>query len=169
MRTFFFILLFSLTITFSKAQSDYSAGTIHMGVVVEDLQESLDFYKSVMGMLETGTIEIDEDFGKRSGLNTGEAFTVRILKVIDSPEATQFKVMSFNNESNHPRQSYVRDDHGIQYITVYVNSLAPFLERIKKHNVKLLGSTPTHINDELSFILIQDPDGNFVEIIGPPA
>jgi hypothetical protein len=55
----------------------------------------------------------------------------------------------------------------MQYITIMVNSLAPFIERIKKHNVKFLGDTPVQSGENRHFVLIQDPDGTIIELIGP--
>jgi len=31
----------------------------------------------------------------------------------------------------------------------------------------LLGSTPTSLNGNSQFVFVQDPDGNFIELIGP--
>ena len=152
----------------SFAQSEYSDNTIHVGVVVTDLEKSLDFYINVMGMVKTGTIDLNDDFAKRSGLNKGSAFSIKVLKLEDTPGATQWKLMSFDKKANHPRQKYVPDDTGMQYITVMVKSLQPFIDRLQANKIDMLGETPTEINDEISFILIQDPDGNFIEIIGPP-
>jgi hypothetical protein len=45
--------------------------------------------------------------------------------------------------------------------------MTPVLERLKKHSVKTLGETPTMLDINRQFVLIQDPDGNFVEFIGP--
>jgi catechol-2,3-dioxygenase len=55
----------------------------------------------------------------------------------------------------------------MQYITLMVKSLAPFLERLEHNKIPLLGETPTPLSETLSFVLIQDPDGNFIELIGP--
>ena len=46
-------------------------------------------------------------------------------------------------------------------------SLEPILGRIKKHGVKLLGETPITLNETDHFVLIQDPDGTIIELIGP--
>jgi len=48
-----------------------------------------------------------------------------------------------------------------------VNSLDPVLKRIKKHNVKLLGETPVALGETDHFVLVQDPDGTIIELIGP--
>jgi len=44
--------------------------------------------------------------------------------------------------------------------------MKPFLKRIKEHNIKLIAETPTKLDDGRQFVLIQDPDGTFIELIG---
>ena len=139
-----------------------------MGVVVSDLDKSLDFYTKVIGMVQTTTFDLSEDFGKKSGLSNGVPVKIAVLSLEDKPGVTQYKIMSFDNKRKKRRSKFIQDDKGIQYITITVKSLKPFIERIKAHNVKLLGETPTPLgNGERSFVLIQDPDGTFVELIGP--
>jgi predicted enzyme related to lactoylglutathione lyase len=70
-------------------------------------------------------------------------------------------------KSAHPKQNFVPDDTGIQYITIYVKSMKPIIERIKLHGIKTLGITPTKLDETRHFVAIQDPDGNFIELIGP--
>jgi hypothetical protein len=42
------------------------------------------------------------------------------------------------------------------------------LKRIKANNIKTLGDTasPQPIGDGLYFVMVQDPDGTFIELIG---
>ncbi len=149
------------------AQSEFSSGLIGVGVVTQDINKSLDFYLNVIGMTKVSEFEVDENFSKTSGLTDGIAFHVDVLKLQDSPDANQWKLMSFNKEGSHPMPKYIHDDTGVQYITINVNSLEPFLKRIKKHNVKLLGNTPVPLGEKDHFVLVQDPDGTIIELIGP--
>jgi catechol 2,3-dioxygenase-like lactoylglutathione lyase family enzyme len=146
--------------------SEFSAGTIQIGVIVSDLEKSIDFYTNVVGMVKTGGFSIDADFGKKSGLTDGEPFDVTILKLKDSPEAAEWKLMSFGKESSHPQQQFIHDDVGMQYITIFVKSMKPFVERLKNHNIEFLEETPLFLPDGRQFVLIQDPDGSFIELIG---
>lgn len=169
-RTLISLLLLVPIMTFSNAfaESEFASATIGVGVVVSDLERSVDFYTNVIGMKKTGQFDIDTDFGKKSGLTNGVAFHVEVLKLEDSPEATTWKLMSFGKGPGHPRSKGIQDDLGMQYITINVASLQPFLERIKRHNVKLLGGTPIPLDTNRHFALVQDPDGTFIELIGPP-
>ncbi len=158
------VLLMSFT---SFSQSNFSSKLIGLGVVVSDLDKSLDFYVNGIGMVKTGGFNINEDFAKRSGLSNAVPFSVTVLKLENSPDANEWKLMSFGKKATHPKQNYIQDDVGVQYITINVKALRPIIERLKQKNVPLLGSTPTSLNGNSQFVLVQDPDGNFIELIGP--
>ena len=118
-------------------------------------------------MVKTGGFNINEDFAKRSGLSNGVPFSVTVLKLENSPDANEWKLMSFGKKATHPKQNFIQDDVGVQYITINVKALKPIIERLKQKNVPLLGSTPTSLNGNSQFVFVQDPDGNFIELIGP--
>ena len=148
------------------SQSNFSSKVINVGVVVSDLDRSLDFYINGIGMVKAGGFSLDQDFTKRSGLSGGIPFSITVLKLENSPDATEFKLMSFEKKAQHKKPVFVQDDLGMQYITLNVKSLKPVIDSLTKQKVKFLGSTPTPLNKDQHFMLVQDPDGNFVEIIG---
>lgn len=164
-----FLIIALMTIISSKtmAQSEFSSGLIGVGVVTKDIEKSLDFYLNIIGMTKVSEFDVDESFSKISGLTGGIAFHVDVLKLQDSPDANQWKLMSFKREGSHPMPKFIQDDTGMQYITINVNSLEPFLERVRKHHVKLLGETPVPLGEKDHFVLVQDPDGTIIELIGP--
>ena len=151
----------------SVDNSEFTTGTIQIGVIVSDFEKSIDFYTNVIGMVKTGGFSIDAEFGEKSGLTNAESFDVTILKLKDNPEAAEWKIMSFGKEANHPAQQYIHDDIGMQYVTIFVKSMKPVMERLKKYSITLLEETPVFLADGRQFVLVQDPDGNFIELIGP--
>lgn len=167
LSVFLIIAVVTMLSSNTMAQSEFSSGLIGVGVVTKDIQKSLDFYLNVIGMTKVGEFDVDENFGKNSGLTNGLAFHVDVLKLQDSPDANQWKLMSFKKEGSHPMPKYIEDDTGMQYITIMVNSLEPFLKRIKQHGVKLMGDTPVPLGETDHFVLVQDPDGTIIELIGP--
>ena len=146
---------------------DFAKSGISVGVVVEDLNKSLDFYLNVIGMVKTSEFSVEGARAKELGLSNGDRFDVTILKLENSDQAAEWKLMSFGKKAMHPKQHFVPDDTGMQYVTIYVKSMKPILERIKKYQVKTLGITPTKLDEARDFVSLQDPDGNFIEIIGP--
>jgi len=170
MNSYFFktLILTIMLMTGNTAfsQSNFSSKLINIGVVVSDLDRSVDFYVNGIGMVKTGGFSLDQDFTKRSGLSGGIPFSITVLKLENSPDATEWKLMSFAKKSRHTKPKFVQDDTGMQYITIQVKSLRPVMERLKKLKIDFLGSTPTPLNKDLHFLLVQDPDGNFIELIG---
>jgi catechol 2,3-dioxygenase-like lactoylglutathione lyase family enzyme len=155
------------TTAISKNESNFSSPLIGVGVICSDLDSSLKFYTELVGMVKVGGFDVDADFAKRSGLSNGKPFSVAVLKLEDSEQANQWKLMSFGTKSAHSKQNFIQDDLGMQYITIMVKHLKPIIKRLKAANVKFLGDTPTQLNGDTQFLFVQDPDGNFVELIGP--
>ena len=154
--------------TATAGESPFTEGAIHIGVVTRDLDASVGFYTNVIGMTKTGGFEVDAEFGKASGLTNGLPFSVTVLRLKDSPDAAQFKLMSFEKDATTPKSGHIEDALGIQYVTLMVTDLTPFVTRIKAAGVPFLGETPIPLGDSGNhFVLVQDPDGTFIELIGP--
>jgi catechol 2,3-dioxygenase-like lactoylglutathione lyase family enzyme len=167
MKNFLIIVFFSAFAIISNAQSEFSNPTIFVGNVVADLDKSIDFYTNIIGMTKTGGFSVDGEKSKELGLTDGRAIDVAVLKLEDSPNSNEWKLMSFGTKANHPKPKYLHDDTGMQYITILVNHLNPIIERINKNNVNILSGEPSVLGENRFFILIQDPDGTFIELIGP--
>jgi predicted enzyme related to lactoylglutathione lyase len=160
------VMLTGLTSFSVNPPDDFAKSGISIGVVVEDLNKSLDFYLNVIGMVKTGEFSVDAGKAKELGLSNGDRFDVKVLKLENSENAPEWKLMSFGKKATHPKQTYVPDDTGMQYITIFVKSMKPILERIQKHGIKTL-ATPSMLDETRQFVLVQDPDGTFIELIGP--
>jgi predicted enzyme related to lactoylglutathione lyase len=160
-------LLFAFPAFAVQSPDDFAKSSISVGAVVEDLNKALDFYINVIGMVKTGEFSVDAVKAKELGLSNGNNFDVKVLKLENSENAAEWKLMSFGKKASHAKPTYVPDDTGVQYITIFVKSMKPVLERIQKNGVKMLGKTPTMLDPNRQFILVQDPDGTFIELIGP--
>ncbi len=170
MKRISLVLIMAVAICLSSfgGVGDFSSKTIQIGMIVSNLEKSLYFYKEIIGMVqvENARFDVDAEFGKRSGLTDNLPVHVEILKLGIGSEATQLKLMTFGDRATPQENEYIHSHTGVQYLTINVTNLAPILERIKAHNVPLLGETPIAMGEN-SFVLVQDPDGTFVELIGP--
>ena len=172
MKSYFITIIFVSVMLSSTAQKapapgEFSNPTISVGSVVTDLAKSVDFYTNIIGMTKTGEFSVDGPKAKELGLTDGQPVDVTVLKLEDSPQASEWKLMSFGTKPGHKKPSYLHDDTGMQYITIFVNHLNPIIERIEKNNIKILSGKPSELGEGRFFILVQDPDGTFVELIGP--
>ncbi|UII79106.1 VOC family protein [Flagellimonas sp. CMM7] len=163
------IFLVSLLLVASAAQSqnqtEFDKSFVSIGVIVSDLDAALDFYTNVIGMKETGGFNVNEEFALKTGLTGGIPFDVKVLKLRDDPNATEYKLMSFGNKKN-TSETHIQERNGMRYITLFYKSTDDVLNRLKANNIKLLGETPITLANGKSFILVQDPDGTFIELIG---
>jgi len=172
MKMYFITLIFASVVLISTAQKapapgEFSNPTIFVGSVVTDLAKSVDFYTKIIGMTKTGEFSVDGPKAKELGLTDGRPVDVKVLKLEDSPQANEWKLMSFGTKPGHKKPNYLHDDTGMQYITILVNHLNPIIERIEKNDIKILSGKPSELGEGRFFILVQDPDGTFIELIGP--
>lgn len=151
----------------APAPEEFSTPTIQVGIVVSDLEKAIDFYTNVIGMTRTGEFDVPGEKARELGLSDGRQIDVTVLKLEDSEHSNEWKMMSFGEKAAHPEQKYLHDDTGMQYITIFVKNIHPFMERIQKNDVKILSGVPSTLDDGRGFILVQDPDGTFIELIGP--
>lgn len=158
-------LCITVTLGFGQTETEFDKPYISLGVIVSDLDASLDFYTKVIGMKQTGEFSVTGPVGESTGLTGGVPFDVKVLKLYEDPNATEYKLMSFNKDKNNP-EKHIQDRNGIRYTTIFLKSVDGVLKRIKSNNVKLLGDTPIELPDGRTFILVQDPDGVFIELIG---
>jgi catechol 2,3-dioxygenase-like lactoylglutathione lyase family enzyme len=149
------------------APEEFASTTIGIGVAVSDLDKSLDFYTNVIGMALTGSFEINAEFAKKSGLTDGTAAQVKILRLGTGPDATQWKLMSFGDKAKGQKDQFIHNRTGMRYITILVKDLTPIVNRIKERKIKFQGETPVPLGRDSHFVLLQDPDGVFIELIGP--
>lgn len=162
------LFVMSLSATVSSAEDlKFSNPLISIGVVVSDLDESVAFYTDVIGMKETGGFDVPGEFARKLGLTDNKTLNVKVLKLEDSPDAPQWKLMTFGDSAKAQRSKHIDGFTGMQYITINVVDLTPFVKRLKKHGVKLLGETPVELPNGKYLALVQDPDGTFIELIGP--
>lgn len=172
------ILLFVLSIGFFScnqkleestpivSNSEFESASFQAGIVVRNLDESLAFYKNIMGMVDSRTFAIDETFGKNSGLSDSVAFEVTALKMEDRPDAPEWKLVKFDSIYLKGFPKRIQDDVGVQYVTFLVKSVQPFLDRFEQNQIKTLGNTPLTLPNGKKFVLVQDPNGIFIELIG---
>lgn len=146
-------------------KNETSGGALEVGLVCSDLNKSLDFYKNIVGMTETGGFDVDAQFGSDSGLSDGKPFKVRTLKLLDKPNVTTLK-LACCSDTTAIKPKYVTDTPGVRYLTFEVKSTKDIKARLAKNGIVLLGKSPVSMGDNLELILVQDPDGVFVEIIG---
>lgn len=148
--------------------TDFATKPVAIGMVVKDLVAAENFYGKVLGLEPAGGFEVDTDFARRSGLTDGATLPVKQYTFGKGPGVTTLKLIEVPGVSRHETSNYVPDDHGVQYLTIYVNDVTDIKQRLEAAGIPYKGEGPINIGTEEApkdFILVQDPDGTFIELI----
>ncbi len=156
------------TASAAEGPSEFSKPVIDIGIVVGDLAKSAAFYTNAVGFKEVPGFKVTAERATEIGLTDNQPADIRVFVLGDGNLATRIKLMSFPNApGKQPDQKYINSTLGMSYLTIFVTDLNASLKRLEKERVKLLGKTPTDLGGGNWIAVFQDPDGNFIELVGP--
>lgn len=152
----------------SEASSEFSKGVIDIGIVVSDAARTAQFLTNAIGFTEVKGFSVTPEIGRKIGLVDGHPVEVRVFKLAEGEQATSIKVLSFPKAGGKKAdQAFIHSTLGMRYVTIYVSDMSRALERLKAAKVKTLGETPLDLGGGTYITVVQDPDDNFFELIGP--
>lgn len=166
------VLTWQPSVGADKADSAFARTTIDLGVVVSDIDKSAQFYTEVIGFKEIKGFEVNGHFAADAGLTNGKPLNIRVFVLGDDPSATKLKLMQIKGvDMKKSDNHFIHSQSGFRYLTIYINDTNTALERMKKAGVKAIGKgtneIPADIAKGMFLTIIRDPDGNFVELVGP--
>ncbi|MBT7924110.1 MAG: VOC family protein, partial [Opitutae bacterium] len=157
----------------AKPAGPFAQQTIDLGVVVADVEKSLAFYKGVVGFTDVEGFKVAGDFPKKVGLTDGAALDIHVLVLGEDETATKLKVMQVKSEkpARVIKQRNIHSTTGFSYVSIFVTDVDAVLERAKAAGHKPYAQSPQRLPEglpqDVCLLMLKDPDGNFVEIIGP--
>ncbi|QJW90178.1 VOC family protein [Spirosoma taeanense] len=147
-----------------EQRTDEAIVSMNTGVVVSDLEKSLDFYTNVLGMTKVSTFRADAELAESAGLTKGKAIDVVNLKINDLPNAPMYKLAKIEGVKTAALSNSFNP--GLRYITIVVNDLTPYLKRFKESDIHVWSKkSPVTAPQGFKVIVVQDPDGAVVELI----
>ena len=152
--------------------SEFSSATIDIGVVVSDIEKAAAFYKDAIGLQEVGGFKVPADFATDAGLTAQQPLTIRVFALGDGKSATKLKLMQVPGVKSAGTQSdSIHAQLGFSYITVFVKDTSKAMARLEKAGVKPVAKGPVALPkgfpEGIFLTVVKDPDGNFVELVGP--
>jgi lactoylglutathione lyase len=152
----------------AETGGEFSNSRIDIGIVAKDAARSAMFLTNAIGFKEVRGFAVSPDMGKKIGLVDGYAVNVRVFVLGEGEQATRIKLLCFPDAaSQQPNQGFIHSALGIRYLTLYVKDMKRALERLKQAHVPLLGESPFALGGGSFLTTVKDPDGNFLELIGP--
>ena len=164
-------LLGSVTPSTVKAEEiGFAKTTIDFGVVVSNIEKSLAFYTDVVGFTHMGNFSVPPEVANDAGLSqVSKTLTIEKLKLGDDKTATTLKLMQIGDPNQKKsNQDTIHATLGMSYMTIFVTDTTAALARAAKHGIKPLKKGPVDLGGGKMYLtLLKDPDGNFVELVGP--
>jgi catechol 2,3-dioxygenase-like lactoylglutathione lyase family enzyme len=124
-------------------------GRLQVGIVPHNLAASLAFYRDVLGLTYTGTRPALEH--RTLHLFSLGTATVKLLETAQPP----------------PRRSDAgpyAETEGIRWLTLDIADLDPLIERCRAAGARLQ-LEPMEIRAGLRVAIVEDPDGNAIELV----
>jgi lactoylglutathione lyase len=156
----------------AEEKGPFSRTTIDLGIVVNQIGSSVKFYTEAIGFKETGGFSVSGEFAADAGLANGVPLDIRVLSLGDDASATKLKLMEVPGvKKRQSDNEFIHSQPGYRYLTIYVADVDAALARLKKAGVTPLGKTPMPLPAGLAagmaLIVVRDPDGNLIELVGP--
>lgn len=172
MRVFFasVSIIATLILTSCSSSSNFTTGTIDYGIVVSDIEKSVNFYKAI-GFIEATTFEVPKEVTGDAGLLNYKKAKIHVMKLDGMEKATSVKLMQLAGKHKKQDQEYIDSTYGMSYQTIFVKDMTPILKILKDNNIKVLAKGPvdlTPVGFAPNFLTcVSDPDGNIIEFVGP--
>jgi lactoylglutathione lyase len=159
----------------TTAESNIANATIDLGVVVSDIDKAVKWYTDVVGFNPVTEFGVPGDFAKQVGLTNSIPAHIHVLALGDGPGATKVKLMQFKQAPGaRIDQTYFHSTYGFRYLTIFVKDMPTAMARAAKHGAKPISGDAITIPESVApggnqIAVLRDPDGNFVELVGPKA
>lgn len=154
-----------------KSESDaghFTSTTVDFGIVCSDVERSVDFYTQAVGMTELDHFDVDAGLAGAVGLSDNQAFRVHVLVLGKGENATKVKLMEFKKApGKKANQDFIHSTLGLRYTTFFVKDIAAANLRMIAYGSMPLSKGLQEIPDGRFLGVYRDPDGNFVELVGP--
>ena len=152
--------------------SDFASATVDIGVVASDVEKSAQFYTKAIGFTEVPGFDVPGPMGADAGLTDSKPFHVRVFVLSDAEGATNLKIMQFPDAPcARPDNAFIHSTFGFRYLTIHVKDMTAAVDRARKAGAVPLAKGPYRLPDEFGkgvhLTVFRDPDGNFVELVGP--
>lgn len=147
---------------------DFTSTTVDFGIVCSDAERSVDFYTQAVGMTELDGFDVDGALGQAVGLTDNQPFRVHVLVLGKGENATKVKLMEFKKAAGKKaNQDFIHSTLGMRYTTFFVKDIAAANLRMIAYGSMPLSKGLQEISDGRFLGVYRDPDGNFVELVGP--
>jgi catechol 2,3-dioxygenase-like lactoylglutathione lyase family enzyme len=155
----------------AEGGSEFSRAAVDIGIVVGDMERSVRFYTEALGLLEDEGYTIPPGLAERLGLAEGEQLEVRLLAPANDNTASRIKLIAAPGARDAAGDRGLSAEIGFRYVTLFVADIGKAAERLRAAGIESVENAPVVLGEgsshEVFVMLVADPDGNRIEIVGP--
>ena len=136
--------------------------TRHAGIVVEDMEKNLYFWRDVMGL------RVVVDFWEEGKfIDTAQRLKDVKLHMIKlaGPDGVLIELLKDLNHPSPPPEKNELCDRGIRHIAFTVGDVEKAWKTLKENGCETLSSPITAPDGKARLFFVRDPEGNLLEIV----
>ncbi len=135
----------------------------HVGIVTQDLNKSLWFYKKLLGLkIKTRMYEYGATTEKLVNVKNAKINTV---KLFNNKNSILIELLHFKNVKKSKNINYNIKRTGCSHFAITVNDIDNIYKRLSKYKIKFL-SEPTLSNDKnVKLAFCRAPEGTLIEMV----
>lgn len=135
----------------------------HAGIVVEDLERSLTFYRDLLGLeVRARADEAGAHLDAMLGL---DGVRVTTVKLAGSDGPTLVELLRFEAPATPPRRPLATNTPGPTHIAFTVDDLEGLWRRLDAAGIVFLAPPQSSPDGRVRVTYCRDPEGNFVELV----
>ena len=127
-----------------------SKDSIDLGIVVQDAERSLAFYRDTLGFADSGSMPMPGGGGTMYRLMCGTTL-IKLVHPASPPPASA-------------PPGGIPGAYGYRYFTISVSNLQEVTDACGAGGAKVV-VPPRAIREGISILIVEDPDGNWVEFL----
>lgn len=136
--------------------------TRHIGIVVQDMEKSLHFWRDVMGM------KVAIDFWQTGPyIDTAQNLSGVNLHMIKltAADGSMIELLEDEAHPSAPPERNVLSDHGIRHIAFDVPDIDTAWQTLTDHGCETLSKPLDSPDGNVRLFFVRDPEGNLLEIV----
>jgi catechol 2,3-dioxygenase-like lactoylglutathione lyase family enzyme len=167
-----FVLLLVVSLGFSQSSEKLVTAVDAIGMTVQDMDRSIDFYSNVLSFHKISDVEVWGD--EYEHLQGVFGVRMRVVKMKLGDEAIELTEYLAPKGKPYPADTK-SNDRWFQHIAIVVSDMDNAYEVLRKHKVQHASTGPQRIPDwnkgaaGIRAFYFRDPDGHFLEVIYFPS
>lgn len=136
---------------------------LEIGIVVNDIQQMIDFYVNIVGL------KVVADNEAKAGGSAAVGTTPHGYRIVrlQTPYGERVKFVQTNKETPQPAPvpQWVYQRHGLCYLTFVIADMQEMAKVLKNKGVKMMSPEPVEVRPGVFCLNVLDPEGNFIEFV----